>query len=150
MVGRYPGLFHGIRGAWHGGGAGPEVAREGVAAAQLASDSIGVLAHSSTQALALKSERIGGIVGTITGIAEQTNLLALNAAIEAARAGERGRGFAVVAEEVRKLAEESAAAAEISGLIGEIQTETGAVVTAVDEAAGRTQDSVASVQQTRE
>ena len=80
-----------------------------------------MLAESSAQvsegiqALSVKSERIGGIVGTITGIAEQTNLLALNAAIEAARAGEQGRGFAVVAEEVRKLAEESqSAAAEIS------------------------------------
>ena len=61
--------------------------------------------------LGAKSEQIGGIVATITGIAEQTNLLALNAAIEAARAGEQGRGFAVVAEEVRKLAEESQAAA---------------------------------------
>jgi methyl-accepting chemotaxis protein len=133
------------------------VAREGVGAAQLASDAIGVLAESSAQvsegiqALSVKSERIGGIVGTITGIAEQTNLLALNAAIEAARAGEQGRGFAVVAEEVRKLAEESqSAAAEISGLIGEMQSETGLVVDAVDEAARRTQDSVASVQQTRE
>jgi methyl-accepting chemotaxis protein len=134
-----------------------EVAREGVTAAQVASDSIAVLAESSAQvsegiqSLSVKSERIGGIVSTITGIAEQTNLLALNAAIEAARAGEQGRGFAVVAEEVRKLAEESqSAASEISGLIGEIQAETGQVVQSVDTAAGRTHDSVASVQQTRE
>ena len=58
------------------------------------------------------SGQIGSIVHAISAIAEQTHLLALNAAIEAARAGEHGRGFAVVAEEVRKLAEESAAAAK--------------------------------------
>ena len=38
--------------------------------------------------------------------------MALNAAVEAARAGEFGRGFAVVAEEVRNLAQRSAAAAK--------------------------------------
>jgi methyl-accepting chemotaxis protein len=75
--------------------------------------------------LGSKSQRIGGIVDTITAIAEQTNLLALNAAIEAARAGEQGRGFAVVAEEVRKLAEESQTAAKsISTLVGEIRSGT--------------------------
>jgi methyl-accepting chemotaxis protein len=62
--------------------------------------------------LARSSEAIDAFVMLVKRIASQTNLLALNAAIEAARAGEHGRGFAVVAEEVRKLADESAAAAE--------------------------------------
>jgi methyl-accepting chemotaxis protein len=132
-------------------------AREGVDAAEHATEAIQQVAASSEQvagtirALSERSEKIGGIVDTITGIAEQTNLLALNAAIEAARAGEQGRGFAVVAEEVRKLAEESqTAAAEIAGLIGEIQTETGRAVSVVADGARRTEDGVATVQRARE
>ncbi|MDT8990477.1 methyl-accepting chemotaxis protein [Curvibacter sp. APW13] len=62
------------------------------------------------QSINTASSQVHDIIGVIEGIAFQTNILALNAAVEAARAGEHGRGFAVVAQEVRALAQRSAAA----------------------------------------
>ena len=126
-------------------------------------ESLRVSVQESSQIIKLLGEysgKIGNIVETISGIAEQTNLLALNAAIEASHAGEHGRGFAVVAEEVRKLAEQSALAAnEIHTLIFDVQDQTkkavesmsvgteltNASVQAVDEAGHEFRESVGNI-----
>jgi methyl-accepting chemotaxis protein len=84
-----------------------------------------------------RSVEIGTIVELIRGISSRTDMLALNATIESVRAGEHGRGFAVVAEEIRKLAERTAAATcDIGTLVEAIQADVHESVRALGEEQG--------------
>jgi methyl-accepting chemotaxis protein len=80
------------------------------------------------------AHEIGKVTETITEISSQTNLLALNATIEAARAGSAGKGFAVVANEIKELAQQTAAATEdIKGRIAGVQTSTAGGISEIEK-----------------
>jgi hypothetical protein len=87
-----------------------------------ASDSVarGLDALSALSAEVARLSRYGEEIAasndTVSGVAFRTNLVANNAALEATRAGAAGRTFGVLAEEVRRLADTTAAT---SAAIGE-------------------------------
>lgn len=97
--------------------------------------------------LSQQTNQIGNITNLVSNIANQTNLLALNAAVEAARAGEHGRGFAVVAAEIRKLADQSKAAAEkIQAILEDIQQNTNSTVSVTDDGTKTAEDAAQEAQ----
>jgi len=105
---------------------GRQITDRAVAQTKSASERINELGRAA--------QEIGKVTDTIEEISEQTNLLALNATIEAARAGEAGKGFAVVANEIKVLAQQTAAATgEIGARIKGIQDSTGNAVREIDE-----------------
>jgi len=84
--------------------------------------------------LGTAAQQIGKVTETITEISSQTNLLALNATIEAARAGSAGKGFAVVANEIKELAQQTAAATEdIKGRIAGVQSSAASGIAEIDK-----------------
>ncbi len=83
------------------------------------------------------AQGIGKVTETINEISAQTNLLALNATIEAARAGSAGKGFAVVANEIKTLAQQTAAATEdIKGRIDGVQSSARNGIGAIEQISG--------------
>ena len=113
---------------------------------------MGALAASSgliSQRLSTINEKardITGVVTTITKVADQTNLLSVNAAIEAEKAGEYGRGFLVVAREIRRLADQTAAATlDIEQTVQQMQGAVSAGVMEMDKFSEQVRRSVSEV-----
>jgi methyl-accepting chemotaxis protein WspA len=107
--------------------------------------------HNRLEALNEKAGNIGAVVTTIVKVADQTNLLSLNAAIEAEKAGEAGRGFAVVAMEIRRLADQTAAATiDIENNVKEMQSAVAAGVMGMDKFSEEVRKGSEVVQQVHE
>ena len=92
-----------------------ESARGATDAVAHALDALAALAEQVIR-VSRHGEEIATSNDTVSGVAFRTNLVANNAALEATRAGTAGRTFAVLAEEVRRLADTTAAT---SAAIGE-------------------------------
>ncbi|HTX38222.1 MAG TPA: methyl-accepting chemotaxis protein [Bryobacteraceae bacterium] len=113
-----------------------EIAGNSEKARRITEDAIAQASQITTQIqqLGQVAQGIGKVTETITEISSQTNLLALNATIEAARAGSAGKGFAVVANEIKALAQQTAAATgDIKARIESVQSSTASGIAEIEK-----------------
>jgi len=93
-----------------------------------------------------RSQKITSVITTIGKVADQTNILSINAAIEAEKAGEYGRGFLVIAREIRRLADQTAAATlDIEQMVQQMQSAVSAGVMEMDRFADQVRRGVHDV-----
>lgn len=57
-----------------------------------------------------KTHGISAIISTMVHVADETNMLALNTSLESAKVKDVGKGFSIIANEIRRLADQTAAA----------------------------------------
>lgn len=116
-------------------------------------DGLAVLAREVDR-LARHGDEIAISNDTVSGVAFRTNLLANNAALEATRAGSAGRTFGVLAEEIRRLADTTAATSvaiseRISALGGDVLAVGGALNTVRQALAAAIRESELTEETTR-
>ncbi len=100
--------------------------------------------YEAVRNLERQTGNIGRFLDVIDDMADQTNLLALNAEIIAAQEGEHGRSFSVVANEIKELAERTAASThEIHEIIKALQSEARLAVETIEIGNGRVEEGVA-------
>ncbi len=92
--------------------------------------------------LGVVSQKIAKAISSINEIAIKTNFLAINASLEASRSNNASSGFVLIAEEVGELAARSVTATkEVESLLRNIQSETNAVMAAVESGSNQISES---------
>ncbi|MBI3359021.1 MAG: HAMP domain-containing protein [Nitrospirae bacterium] len=116
-----------------------ELTRDGIS--RIKTDSKAV--YEAVRTVERQTGNIGKFLDVIDDMADQTNLLALNAEIIAAQEGEHGRSFSVVANEIKELAERTAASThEIHEIIRALQSQAKTAVEAIEIGNGRIDEGV--------
>ncbi|MEK7286109.1 MAG: HAMP domain-containing methyl-accepting chemotaxis protein [Nitrospirota bacterium] len=116
-----------------------EMTRDGILRIKTESNEV----YKAVRTVEKQTGNISKFLDVIDDMADQTNLLALNAEIIAAQEGEHGRSFSVVANEIKELAERTAASThEIHEIIRALQSQAKMAVEAIEIGNARIEEGV--------